>query len=204
MMQDAGTVGEVHSSAGSRPAIRRGAWSAALHICRIALGALFLISGVLKIVDPEGFTREMLQYGILSGLPATLFALVLLPAEVILGAALLLNYRVKIGLMAAIALLALFIAAIGYALATDKQLEGCGCFGRVVQRSPARTLTDDVGFLALGLVGLFALSRAGDSSRREPARAVARRVKPALVGAVAAASALFVVAAPRLPIDDAV
>ncbi|HEY3174285.1 MAG TPA: MauE/DoxX family redox-associated membrane protein [Candidatus Polarisedimenticolia bacterium] len=162
------------------------------HICRVGLGYIFLASGALKSLDPEGFSGEVAQYGLLSGAFARSFAYLLIPIEVAVGAALLLNFRPALTLSAATALMVVFIGAIGYALATDQPLHGCGCFGRFVVRTPVETLREDLAFLAAGLIGLFAL-------RGVPGRG---RFRSTMVAAVALASGAFVIASPHLPLDD--
>jgi uncharacterized membrane protein YphA (DoxX/SURF4 family) len=162
------------------------------HLCRLGLAYVFLAAGVLKGLDPEGFASEVAQYGLLPGALVIPFAYVMIPIEVAVGAALLLNFRPALTLSAATALMLIFIGAIGYALATDQPLEGCGCFGRALVRTPLDTLKEDVVFLAAGLVGLFALK--GGHGRG--------RWKGPVVAAIALASGAFVIASPHLPLDN--
>lgn len=162
------------------------------HLCRLALAWVFLFAGAIKALDPDGFAAEVGQYGIVTGTLASGLAYILIPVEVALGAALLLNFRPTIALAASTLLMAIFIGAIGYALATDRPLQGCGCFGRAVVRTPQQTLVEDLVFLAAGVVGLAALRGAGEG----------RRWKAAAVGVVALASGAFVAASPSLPLDD--
>ncbi len=178
------------------PWLRSGLWVLG-HIARLVLGVVYLWAGVLKAPDPLGFARDIAQYGIISGWAATVFAFLLVPAEVALGCALLLNFRPRLSLAMACALMVMFIAAISYALAAGQPLEDCGCFGSNAPRTPQQTLAEDGVFLALGLAGLAGV-RAG-SARGAGA---ARQWKAALLAATAAGSGAFVVAAPHLPIDD--
>src|SRR5437867_1696297 len=97
----------------SRPA----AWFGLLgHLCRIGIAFVFLSAGVLKSFDPEGFTQEVIQYGLLSGAIARVFAYILIPVEVVTGAALLLNFRPVLSFTAAVALLLMFVGVVGYAI----------------------------------------------------------------------------------------
>lgn len=164
------------------------------HVCRLGLAAVFLSAGGLKMLDPEGFAKEVAQYGLLPGSMTGLFATVLLPLEVAVGAALLLNFRPALSLGLAAGMLALFIGAIGYALATNQPLEACGCFGRNITRTPSQTLVEDCVFLAAALLGLAALRGAQTQSRW----------KSAVLVLVLVASTAFVIASPHLPIDDLV
>ena len=174
----------------------RGGLVVVTHIARLVLGVVYLWAGVLKAPDPMGFARDIEQYGIVTGTAATVFAFILIPAEVALGCALLLNFRTRLSLIVASALMVMFIGAISYALATGQPLEGCGCFGSNTPRTPQQTLAEDGLFLALGLAGLVGASVAPKR------RSVARRWKAALLAATAAGSGAFVIAAPHLPLDD--
>ncbi len=168
------------------------------HACRLLLAFVFLAAGILKAPDPDGFAAEIATYGILSGWAAVALAYVLIPLELALGLALLLNFRPRLSFTVSTVLMVVFIGAIGYALATGQPLEGCGCFGRNAPRTPQQTLVEDLGFLAAGVVGLLAL-RAAPTDRRAPRR---RGWKGAVVAVAAAGWGAFVVAAPHLPIDD--
>jgi len=179
---------------GARQALRL-----AGHLCRLLLAAVFLTAGLLKALDPEGFAREVSSYGILAGSAATVFAYLLIPVEVAVGSALLVNFRAVSSLGIASALMLLFIGAISFALITDQPLEACGCFGRNMPRTPQQTLAEDVGFLAAGLFGVFAL-RSGAAAG--PVIASASRWKAPALAATALASTAFVIASPHLPIDD--
>lgn len=162
------------------------------HLCRLGLAVVFLTAGALKMLDPEGFAKEIAQYGLLPGSLTGLFASILLPIEVAVGAALLLNFRPVLALSLATGMLVLFIGAIGFALATDQPLEACGCFGRNISRTPSQTLIEDCLFLAAAVLGLAGLRGVQTSSRW----------KGAVLLLVVVASSAFVIASPHLPIDD--
>ena len=164
------------------------------HLCRIGLAAVFLTAGALKMLDPEGFGREVAQYGIVPESLTAVFASLLLPIEVAVGAALLINFRPVLALGMATGMLLLFIGAISFALATDQPLQDCGCFGRNISRTPAQTLVEDCLFVAAALLGLAGLWRV-----QSPAR-----WKGGVLAMVVIASTAFVIASPHLPIDDLV
>ena len=169
------------------------------HVCRLGLSGVFLLAGLLKALDPEGFTHEILQYGIVSGATARVLAYVLIPVEVVAGVALLINFRPALSFSVAASLMLMFIGAVGFAIVTDQPLTECGCFGRNTPRTPKQTLVEDVGFLAAALVGLVALR---GPSAPGGAGAKAGRWKAPVLAASALASGAFVIVSPRLPIDD--
>ena len=178
--------------------LRRGArWAG--HLCRLLLAGVLLAAGGLKALDPGGLATETAQYGILPQALIPTFATLLIIAEIVVGVALLLNYRSVASLGAAAALFALFIGAISFALATGKPLEGCGCFGRTVPRTPQQTLVEDLLLLGAALAGMALLRWAGTASVRLPGRLT---WKGATVGLVAVTSSAFVLASPHLPLDD--
>ena len=109
---------------------------AAAHVCRYGLALVFLYAGVMKGLDPVGFANEIEGYGLVSGWLASLAAYILIPFELAVGLALLINFRPVPGLIAANGLMVMFIAAIGFALVTDQPLESCGCFGKNSARTP--------------------------------------------------------------------
>ena len=173
-------------------------WPLLYHLCRLLLAFVYLASGALKALDPQGFAVEVARYGLLQGTASTSFAYVLIPLELVVGAALLVDYRGFLGMSSAVCLMIMFIGAVGFAIATDQPLEGCGCFGRSVQRTPAQTLMEDFGFLAAGLIGLFAgRRRVVATAPRSP-----RRWKAATVVSVLLSSSAFVAASLHLPIDN--
>src|SRR5262245_55218256 len=159
------------------------------HLCRLGLAFVFLYAGLLKALNPEGFAKEVAQYGIVTGAMVRPFAFLLIPVEVAAGSALLINFRPVWTFSVALALMLMFIAAIGYAIATDQPLTDCGCFGSNVPRTPRQALTEDLGLLGMGVVGLFAFRGSVDPGSR------GRWKLPALA-ATALASGAFVMASP--------
>ena len=95
-------------------------------LVRLALGAIFIYAGSLKLIDPKAFARTISHYGLVPEplLPAVAIGL---PAiEVLAGIALILDLRP--GLYAVSGLLLLFVAVLGYGVLNDMNID-CGCFG---------------------------------------------------------------------------
>ncbi len=174
------------------------------HACRLGLALVFLLAGFLKAANPEGFGREVVEYGILSEAAAHFFAYLLLPLEIAVGAALLLDYRRELALSFASGLMVMFIGAISYAMLTGQPIEGCGCFGQNSARTPAQTLTEDFGFLAAGLLAFFTLRGPGRTTGGRGTRPDGRRWKGTVLAMTVLASTAFVLASPHLPIDEVV
>jgi len=172
------------------PASRVRLWPG--HLGRCLLGAVFLLAGVLKGLDPDEFAHQIAGYGILGPRAAALGAPLLIALEIALGAALLLGAWPRPTLVAGSALLVGFIGLEAYGMSVGRT-ESCGCFGAYLQRTPGEVILEDLGFLGLGILALWGLrSWKGLTGWRAGA-----------VTAVAAAVALaFPIASPRLPIDS--
>ncbi len=115
---------------------------------RIGLGALFVLTGVLKLGDPSAFAVEIHNYQLFPSLAPVLAAT--LPAiELVLGAALLLGPRswLRAGALATSALLVVFTVAVGSAVARGINIS-CGCFGSGSSPVTLLTVARDVVLLA--------------------------------------------------------
>jgi len=160
----------------------------------IAIGGVFLLAGALKALDPAGFTEQVRGYGMIPASLAAAVTYTLIPLEIAAGMALLLDYRRRWAVGAAVVLLAGFLGLMAWTLAHGGKVEECGCFGRFVERTPAETVLEDVGFLAIVLVGLVAPAPAPEGQRR----------RGAIVATAALAGLAFLPLAPALPLDAVV
>lgn len=190
-----------HAPALAVPDARRPARGVAWWIGTAAgvfLGLVLLVAAYAKALDPESFARQIHADGLDLALPAAAVALAAIGLEVGLGAALVLGVRRLWVLLPAVALVAFFLALTGRAYwqsahGTLPEGAGCGCFGNLVERSPAEAFWQDVALLVPAL-GLAFLGRARDGK--------APRVRLALALAATAAAVLFAWRAPALPLDD--
>lgn len=164
----------------------------------VFLGAVLLVATAAKVVDPAGFARQIAAEGLDVALPAATLAVVALAVEAFLAVALLLAVRRPAVLVPAGLLIAFFLALTGRAWwrsahGTLPADAGCGCFGNLVQRTPAEAFVQDL----LLLVPAFALAVfAGRSAGPLP------RGRLAAATVVALATAGLAIAAPGLPLDD--
>jgi uncharacterized membrane protein YphA (DoxX/SURF4 family) len=114
---------------------RRAVW--AVFAARLAVGVIFLLAGVAKLASPGTFTATLLAYDVLPvGLLRPL-ALILPWVEVVVGLYLLVGLFARPAAWVAIALLAVFMGAIGQAVLRGLSLEDCGCFGSLTAALPA-------------------------------------------------------------------
>ncbi len=160
----------------------------------LGLGAVFVIAGGLKALDPEGFVEQVAAFGMVSPSVVQAVPYLLIPIEVALGVALLLDYRRRWTVPAAVVLLFGFLGLMLYAASTGGDVSACGCFGSFVERSPEETMAEDIVFIAVALLGLMAPKRAAEGGV----------FRGALVAVGAVAALAFVPLAPRLPLDNLV
>ncbi|MCG2418114.1 DoxX family protein [Aequorivita sp. F47161] len=127
-------------------------------ISRIIVGALFIISGLIKLNDPVGFSfklkdyfaPEVLDLGFLVPY-ALLIAVFLVIFEVLVGVALLLGYLKKATLWALLLMIVFFTFLTFYSAYFNKVTD-CGCFGDAIKLTPWESFTKDVILLVLILI----------------------------------------------------
>jgi putative oxidoreductase len=115
---------------------------------RLALGALFVFAGAVKVADPSAFAVEIHNYQLFPVLAPVLAAT--LPAvEIVVGAALLVGPRpwVRAGALVSSALMVVFTVAVGSAVARGINIT-CGCFGAGSGPVTWMTVIRDVALLA--------------------------------------------------------
>ncbi len=132
------------------------------------VGALFVFSATVKVVDLPAFELQVRYYNILSE-PAAIAvaALGVVIVESVLGIALLTGVRMRGGVPgAAVALLLGFTGLVAYSWAFHG-LEECGCFGGVVEMTPAVTISKNIVMIAvLALASKAHGWRAGGTAHR--------------------------------------
>jgi hypothetical protein len=115
----------------------------------IAIGLFFIFGAVLKAYDIELFWKQIVQYGILrQEVWLNAAAVGTVGVEALLGAALVVGWRLRGLLHAAVALLLVgFTALIAYAWIYH-DLEDCGCLGKL-EMTPGISILKNLVLLAL-------------------------------------------------------
>lgn len=175
------------------------AWKRALGVAgAVTLGLVLLVAAYAKALDPTAFADQIVAEGVTFLLPAAVVALIALALEVGLGVALVLAVRRLWVLVPAALLSAFFLFLTGRAwwlTATGRRTEAsCGCFGNLVERTPAEAFWQDLLLLAVPLALAFV------GRPRGGGRSTALRTAVAALAAVFAAG--FAWRAPELPLDD--
>ncbi len=130
-------------------------------ISRIFVGILFIISGLIKLNDPVGFSFKLEEYfspGVLDLgflMPYALaLAIILVILEVLLGVLLLLGYQRKITIWSLLAMIVFFTFLTFYSAYFNKVTD-CGCFGDAVKLTPWESFTKDVILLVFIMILLL-------------------------------------------------
>lgn len=177
----------------------RPTWKVALaSLGSMFLGVILLVAAWTKAIDPAGFARQIETEGLDIFLPASQVALFAIGLEVLLGILLLLAVRRLPVLLASTGLVLFFLYLTGrtWWLAEQGELPaeaGCGCFGNLVQRTPAEAFWQD---LLLLVPALFLAWMA------RPRNAGFPRWRTLFAVAATAGAVVFATMAPGLPLDD--
>lgn len=121
-----------------------------VQIARVLVGTLFIFSGFVKLVDPIGSQYKFEEYfseGVLNLeflIPYALpFAIFLIIAEIVLGFALLVGWKVKFTVRSLKVIILLFLFLTWYSAYYNKVTD-CGCFGDALKLKPWETFYKDV------------------------------------------------------------
>lgn len=159
-------------------------------LAAVALGLVFLTSGLIKAADPALFASQIAGYRLVPESSALPLAYLLIIGEGLLGTALVLHLWLRTALIASVLLLAVFIAGTAWAGAQG-HIDSCGCFGRLASRTPREVVLEDLVFVGLALVAWW---------RRRDAR------PPAIAWRIGVPIGLLWLAlpwvGPRLPVDS--
>ena len=132
-----------------------------IQLFRIIVGALFIFSGFVKLVDPIGSQYKFQEYFSESVLnmefliPYALpFAIILIVAEILLGVMILIGYKPKITVWSLLIITVIFLFLTWYSAYYNKVTD-CGCFGDAIKLTPWETFYKNVILIALIVVLLI-------------------------------------------------
>ncbi|MCV2486868.1 DoxX family protein [Flavobacterium sp. SH_e] len=125
---------------------------------RLFVGVLFIISGLIKLNDPVGFSYKLAEYfsepvfnmPFLEPLALGL-AIFLVILEVVLGVMLLVGYKSKLTIWALLLLIVFFTFLTFYSAYFDV-VKDCGCFGDALHLTPWQSFTKDIVLLFFILI----------------------------------------------------
>jgi uncharacterized membrane protein YphA (DoxX/SURF4 family) len=122
-------------------------------ISRVLVGLLFIISGLIKLNDPVGFSYKLAEYfseSVLNmpflvplALPLAVFIVIF---EAVLGFMLLVGYKPKFTVWSLLVMIVFFTFLTFYSAYFNKVTD-CGCFGDALKLTPWESFTKDVVLL---------------------------------------------------------
>ncbi|MCH9660583.1 MAG: DoxX family protein [Bacteroidetes bacterium] len=125
---------------------------------RIFVGIFFIISGLVKLIDPIGFSFKLQDYFApdILNLPAMEpFALwlsvIVVVFEVLLGVMLILGYAKRFTLLSLLGMIVFFTFLTFYSAYYNKVTD-CGCFGSAMKMEPWTSFWKDIVLLVLVLI----------------------------------------------------
>ncbi len=126
-----------------------------VHLSRLFVGAMFVFSGFVKLVDPIGSQYKFEEYFSESVLDmeflvpyALQFSILLILAEIMLGVTLLLGYKAKLTVWSLFVLSLIFLFLTWYSAYYNKVTD-CGCFGDAIKLTPWETFYKNVILIVL-------------------------------------------------------
>ena len=132
-----------------------------VQISRFLVGLLFILSGLIKLNDPVGFSFKLEEYFSQSVLDlpflmpyALAISLVVVILEVVLGIMLLLGYKRNLTVWSLL-LMILFFTFLTFYSAYFNKVTDCGCFGDAIKLTPWESFTKDVILLIFILILFF-------------------------------------------------
>lgn len=126
------------------------------HIARLIMGATFIFSGAVKVVDPWGTIIKVNEYLAIYGVeffePVTkIFSIWMCGAELMMG--MMLTFKVRIRMVSIFALISMsFFTILAFLSATIFPVEDCGCFGDAIKLSPWATFAKNATLLPLAII----------------------------------------------------
>ena len=130
-------------------------------ILRYLVGSIFIFSGLIKINDPVGTQIKLEEYFVVFSSDFTslfellvpfalLISIVLCTLEIIIGIALLMNYKMKIVLKLLLSLIVFFTFLTFYSAYFNKVTD-CGCFGDAIKLTPWESFYKDIILLVFSI-----------------------------------------------------
>jgi len=134
------------------------------HFSRYLVGGLFIFSGLIKLNDPVGTEIKLEEYFDVFAVDFGSFFRVFIPyalelglllivLEVVLGVAVLINYRMQLTATVLVILIVFFTFLTGYSAIFNKVTD-CGCFGDAIKLTPWQSFYKDL-ILLVFILHLF-------------------------------------------------
>ena len=131
---------------------------------RFLIGTLFVFSGYVKVVDPQGFAIKLNEYfvslhiGFLEPLALT-FAILAIVAELTMGLCLIARIRMVATAWAVLLFMSFFTLLTLFIAISGDIVSDCGCFGDAIILSNMATFLKNVAFMPFVLIVFFQKKR---------------------------------------------
>ncbi len=122
-------------------------------VLRMALGLLFIVSAILKLVGIDEFEIYLFSFNVLQLNAAFLFARLVIIAELLVGIGLLANIWNKFVDTCALLMMVVFSVFLCYA-ALIGRTDSCHCMGPLISIDPVRSLLKNAVLIVLLLVSM--------------------------------------------------
>ena len=135
-------------------------WQILRTISRFLIGALFIFSGYVKVVDPQGFAIKLSEYfaslhiEFLEPLALT-FAILVIAAELTMGLCLIARLRMAATAWAVLLFMSFFTLLTLFIAVNGDIVSDCGCFGDAIKLSNWATFIKNVAFMPFVLIIFF-------------------------------------------------
>lgn len=172
----------------------------------MVLGAVLLYAAYTKLIDPASFAELIRAEGLDGLVPASVVAFVALALEIGLGLLLLMGVRRWWNLAPTMLLVGFFLFLTGraYLLSEWGQVDAaktCGCFGHLIERTPAQAFWTDLALLLPALVLAF-VAKDPVLSPGVMERPGFPAIRTGIAVTLTAGALVFAHFAPGLPLDD--
>ena len=128
-----------------------------VNLCRLVLATVFILSGLVKIIDPRGFSYKIDEYAGAAGITdfhlahaSLLFAAAVAMLEFSAGIYLFFGIRRRLTSLVTLLMMTVFTALTFWSWRWHA-VSDCGCFGDVIHLTPAETFFKNVVLLLLCL-----------------------------------------------------
>ncbi len=129
-----------------------------LVLFRMAVGGLFIYSGIVKVLDPLGFAQNVRDYQVVGPSLAFLVAVFLPWLEIFAGLFLASGLMKRAGAATISVLLVFFIVLIAVTMIRGLDVD-CGCFGTLSRKAGPGLILADAAMLYMALCVLAAPRR---------------------------------------------
>ncbi len=148
-----------------------------LKILRILAGIVFLLSGLLKGVDPEGSAIKFTEYFEVAGLAipwalALIFAIALIAIEFMTGMSLVTGIKVNWAKYAFLGFMLIF-TPVTLILALTNPVSDCGCFGDAIKLTNWQTFYKNIPLLLISVALVLRKEDKGSSNKKLSTLAIA-------------------------------